>query len=83
MIALPALEVQKVNTVMQALKDEEAKFLKQLSDAQQQLDTIHAAMRLVSGKAAGKAKKRSAAARAKMSLAAKRRWAKIKAEKKS
>ena len=46
-----------MNSIMQALKKEEAKFLAQLSEAQQQLDTIHAAMRLVGGKATGKAKK--------------------------
>ena len=77
-------EVHKVNSIMQALRKEEAKFRAQLSDAQQQLDTIHAAMKLVSrGKATGKKHKRSSAARAKMSRAAKKRWAKIRAEKKS
>lgn len=73
-----------MNSVMQALKNEEAKFLKQLNEAQHQLNTIHAAMKLVSGgKATGKTHKTSAAARAKMSRAAKKRWARIRAEKKS
>lgn len=72
-----------MNSVMQALKKEEAKFRSQLSEAQQQLDTIHAAMKLVGGKATGKKRFVSKAARAKMAKAQKERWRKIRAEKKN
>src|SRR6266436_6726501 len=75
--------------ILAALKQEEAKFEKHVSTAQQQLDTVRAAMKLLggmngSGKASGRSsgkttggKKRvmSAAARAKISKATKERWA--------
>ena len=72
---------------MAALKQEEAKFEKQVNTAQQQLDTVRAAMKLLggmngSGKAVGKKKHvMSAAARAKIGKAAKERWAKFRAAK--
>jgi hypothetical protein len=81
--------------ILSALRQEEAKFEKQVSAAQQQLDTVRAAMKLLggmngsgkttgsnSGKATG-GKKRvmSAAARAKISKATKERWAKFRAAK--
>jgi hypothetical protein len=77
--------------ILAALKQEEAKFEKQVGTAQQQLDTVRAAMKLIggmngSGKTSGKRKKKknvmSAATKAKIAKAAKERWAKIKAEKK-
>ncbi len=77
--------------IIAALKQEEAKFEKQANAAQQQLDTVRAAMKLLggmgsSGKTTGKWKKKknvmSAATKAKIAKAAKERWAKIKAEKK-
>ena len=78
--------------ILVALRQEEAKFEKQVSAAQQQLDNVRAAMKLLggmsgSGKATGSSgkttggKKRvmSAAARAKISKATKERWAKFRA----
>jgi len=81
--------------ILAALRQEEAKFEKQVNIAQQQLDTVRAAMKLLggmssSGKATGSSsgkttggKKRvmSAAARAKISKATKERWAKFRAAK--
>jgi len=81
--------------ILAALRQEEAKLEKQVNVAQQQLDTVRAAMKLLggmgsSGKATGSStsktaggKKRvmSAAARAKISKATKERWAKFRAAK--
>jgi hypothetical protein len=73
--------------ILAALKQEEAKFEKQVSTAQQQLDTVRAAMKLLggmngSGKSIGRKKRvMSAAARAKISKATKERWAKFRAAK--
>jgi len=81
--------------IIAALRQEEAKFEKEVSAAQQQLDTVRAAMKLLggmngSGKATGRStakttgsKKRvmSAAARARISKATKERWAKFRAAK--
>jgi hypothetical protein len=81
--------------ILAVLRQEEAKFEKEVSAAQQKLDNVRAAMKLLggmnrSGKAtgsnSGKAtdeKKRvmSAAARAKMAKAQKERWAKFRAAK--
>ena len=73
--------------ILVALKQEEAKWEKEVSAAQQQLDNVRAAMKLLggvgnSGKATG-GKKRvmSAAGRAKVSKANKERWAKFRAAK--
>jgi hypothetical protein len=77
--------------ILAALKQEEAKFEKQVDAARQQLDTVRTAIKLFggissSGKTTGKAKRKknvmSAATKAKIAKAAKKRWAKIKAEKK-
>jgi hypothetical protein len=81
--------------ILAALKQEEAKWEKQVSAAQQQLDNVRAAIKLLggisgSGKATGSSsakttggKKRvmSAAARARISKASKERWAKFRAAK--
>jgi hypothetical protein len=81
--------------ILVALRQEEAKFEKQVSAAQQQLDNVRAAMKLLggmsgSGKATGgnsakttggKKRVMSAAARAKISKATKERWAKFRAAK--
>ncbi len=73
--------------ILAALKQEEAKFEKQVSTAQEQLDTVRAAMKLLgsmngSDKSIGKKKRvMSAAARAKIGKAAKERWAKFRAAK--
>ncbi len=72
--------------ILAALRQEEAKWEKQASAAQQQLETVRAAMKLFRGETAGKrtgGKKRvmSAAARAKISKATKERWAKFRAAK--
>jgi hypothetical protein len=80
--------------ILVALRQEEAKWEKQVSAAQQQLDTVRAAIKLLSGMSSSKAtgsssgkttggKKRvmSAAARARISKATKERWAKFRAAK--
>ena len=81
--------------ILAALRQEEAKREKEVSAAQQQLDTVRAAMKLLGGmngsaKATGSSrakttggKKRvmSAAARARISKATKERWAKFRAAK--
>jgi hypothetical protein len=81
--------------ILAALRQEEAKFEKQVNVAQQQLDTVRAAMKLLggmngsgktigisSGKAPGRKKRvMSAAGRAKISKATKERWAKFRAAK--
>ncbi len=81
--------------ILAALRQEEAKFEKQVNGAQQQLDNVRAAIKLLggisgsgkttgsgSGKAtAGKKRVMSAAARAKISKATKERWAKFRAAK--
>lgn len=77
--------------ILAALRQEEAKFEKQVSTAQQQLNTVRAAIKLLggmnsSGKPTGKRKRKknvmSAATKAKIAKAAKERWAKIRAAKK-
>ena len=73
--------------ILAALRQEEAKWEKEVSAAKQQLDNVRAAMKLLggmgsSGKATG-GKKRvmSAAAKARISKATKERWAKFRAAK--
>ena len=77
--------------ILAALKQEEVKFEKLLGNARQQLDTVRTAIKLfaglgskskTTGKAAKKKKAMSAATKAKIAKSAKKRWAKIKAEKK-
>jgi hypothetical protein len=62
--------------ILKALKDKRKEY-------QQQINTIDAAIKLFVGAVAGNPKKRtvSAAAKRKMSLAAKKRWAEKKKEK--
>jgi hypothetical protein len=73
--------------ILAALRQEEAKWEKEVSAAQQQLDTVRAAMKLLGGmngsdKSIGKKKRvMSAAARAKIGRATKERWAKFRAAK--
>jgi len=81
--------------ILAALRQEEAKFEKQVNGAQQQLDNVRAAIKLLGGmgssaKATGSSsgkttggKKRvmSVAARARISKATKERWAKFRAAK--
>jgi hypothetical protein len=80
--------------ILAALQQEEAKFEKQVSAAQQQLDNVRAAIKLLSGMSSstatpssigkttgGKKRVMSAAARAKMAKAQKERWAKFRAAK--
>jgi hypothetical protein len=81
--------------ILAALRQEEAKFEKQVNAAQQQLDNVRAAIKLLgamassakatpssSVKATGQRKRvMSAAARAKMAKAQKERWAKFRAAK--
>jgi hypothetical protein len=73
--------------ILAALKQEEAKLQKQANAAQQQLDTVRAAIKLLGGMGSGgktigrKKRVLSAAARAKISKATKERWAKFRAAK--
>ena len=81
--------------ILAALKQEEAKWEKEVSAAQQKLDNVRAAMKLLGGMGssdkatgsssgkttAGKKRVMSAAARAKMAQAQKERWAKFRAAK--
>jgi hypothetical protein len=81
--------------ILAALRQEEAKFEKQVNVAQQQLDSVRAAMKLLGGMGSsakatpsssgkttgGKKRVMSAAARAKMAKAQKERWAKFRAAK--
>ena len=70
--------------ILGAIRREERKLEKQLGKLQGQLDGLKSAAKALgnsAGNELGKARKRvmSAAARAKISAAAKRRWAKVKA----
>ena len=73
--------------ILAALKQEESKWKKQVSEARQQLETVRAAMKLLGGMngsdktMGGKKRVMSAAARAKISKATKERWAKFRAAK--
>jgi hypothetical protein len=83
--------------ILGALKQEEAKWEKEVSAAQQQLDNVRAAIKLLGGMGSsgkttggmnssakttgGKKRVMSAAARARISKANKERWAKFRAAK--
>jgi hypothetical protein len=73
--------------ILAALRQEESKFEKQANAAQQQLDTVRAAIKLFggiskNGRPMGRKKRvLSAAARAKMARAQRERWAKFRAAK--
>jgi hypothetical protein len=78
--------------ILAALKQEEAKLEKQVNVAQQRLEAVRGAMKILGrgvgsnaatgGKPIGKKKRvLSAAARAKISKASKERWAKFRAAK--
>jgi hypothetical protein len=73
--------------IVAALRAEESRLRQHLDSTRQQLDTVKAAMKLLQGingnQSSGKKSGVTAAARAKMSRAAKKRWARIKAEKKA
>ena len=69
-----------MNSVLSALRREEKKSLKLISEAEQQLDTVRQAIKLMAGKAIGKAtgrkrRRMSAATRKKMAASARKRWA--------
>ena len=71
--------------ILAAIKREENKLEKQLSKLQHQLDGVRAAAKALGGSASKELKlvrKRvlSAAGRAKISRAAKKRWAKVRAQ---
>jgi hypothetical protein len=81
--------------ILAALRREESKFAKQVHDAQQQLDAVREAIKLLTGggklrsksvattgKAKGKKRVISAAGKKAISKATKARWAKWRAEKK-
>jgi hypothetical protein len=70
--------------ILGAIRREERKLQKQAAKLQRQLDGLKAAAKVLGNSASnelGKARKRvlSAAGRAKISAAAKRRWAKVRA----
>jgi len=81
--------------ILVALRQEEAKWEKEVSAAQQQWDNVRAAMKLLGGMGSsaratgsssgkttgGKKRVMSAAARARISKATKERWAKFRAAK--
>jgi hypothetical protein len=75
--------------ILKALRTEETKFLHQVDAANHQLETVRAAIKLLSrngssAKSSGRKKRFvSKAARAKMAKAQRARWAKIKAAKKN
>jgi len=69
-----------MKSVLSALRREEKKSLKLISEAEQQLDTVRQAIKLMAGKAIGKAtgrkrRRMSAATRKKMAASARKRWA--------
>ena len=71
--------------ILAAIKREERKLEKQLGKAQHQLESVRAAAKALghsTGRELTSIKKRvlSAAGRAKLSKAAKKRWAKVKAQ---
>lgn len=69
--------------ILAALKQEAAKFEKQVDAAKQQLETVRTAIKLFGGKSGGGKKKgMSAATKAKIAKSARARWAKIRAAKK-
>jgi hypothetical protein len=72
--------------IVSALRAEESRLRQHLNATRQQLDTVKAAMKLLQSMNGNQSRGRksviTAAARAKMSRAAKRRWARIKAAKK-
>jgi hypothetical protein len=73
--------------ILAALKQEEGKWEKQASAAQQRLDNVRAAMKFLGGMSSsgtttgGKKRVMSSAARARISKASKKRWAKFRAAK--
>ena len=73
--------------ILAALRQEEARWEKEVSAAQQQLDTVRAAMKLLGGMGSaakttgGKKRVMSAAARVRISKATKEGWAKFRAAK--
>ena len=71
--------------ILKAPRAEESKFLRQVDEAQQQLNTVRAAIELFLKDEKSSRKKRhiSASARAKMAKAQKARWAKIRVAKKN
>jgi hypothetical protein len=71
--------------ILAAIRREERKLEKRVGKLQRQLNGLKAAAKMLSNSASnelGKARKRvlSAAGRARISAAARRRWAKVKAE---
>ena len=72
---------------VKALRQSEAKLVKQLSTVERELSNVRGALRMLAGKSAGgkitvtgrKRRKMSAATRRKMAASAKKRWATKKA----
>jgi hypothetical protein len=86
---VPAVEIDSLTggfmDILAAIKREEKRLEKQVEKIQQQLNGVRAAAKALGGSASKElkaAKKRvlSAAGRAKISRAAKKRWAKIRAQ---
>lgn len=68
-----------MNSVLKAIQREEKKLEKQMGDLQKQLEGVRSAAKALGGSVNHSARKLSAQARAQISKAQKRRWAKIKA----
>jgi hypothetical protein len=74
--------------ILKALRAEESKFLKQMDEARQQVETVRQAIKLLGGTTAnGKRsasptirRKMSAEGRAHIAAAQRKRWAKVRAE---
>jgi len=73
--------------ILKALRAEESKFLKQMDEARQQVDTIRTAIKLLGGNSAAngnrntsgtKRKRMSAEGRARIAAAQRKRWAKVR-----
>jgi hypothetical protein len=73
--------------ILKALRAEESKFLRQMDEARQQVDTVRAAIKLLSGSSAANGnrpataitrKRMSAEGRARIAAAQRKRWAKVR-----
>jgi hypothetical protein len=77
--------------ILKALRVEESKFLKQMKEARQRVETVRQAIRLLGGRLSANGKgsasptkrRMSAAGRARIAAAQKKRWAKARAAEKN
>jgi hypothetical protein len=75
--------------ILKALRAEESKFLKQLDEARQQVETVRQAIKLLGGRSTANGtrsaspttrRRMSAAGRARIAAAQRKRWAKVRAQ---